>query len=100
MKLSELILAVKEEKLTKEQLGDYETQISNLFVQMMLERATLEKEEALFMNGKDKSDSAISRKIQWRATPSGQRLIDIKCHLSATKEMLNSIKSRTYKLIY
>lgn len=99
MKLETLILAVKEQKLDKDQLENYHTQISHLFVEMQMEMANLEKEEALFMNAKHPDDSAIARKIQWKATESGQRLIVLKRYQLATKELLNSLKSRIYQLL-
>lgn len=100
MTLESLINAVKEQTLSREQLEGYRDQMSQLFAQMMLEMADIEKEEALFMNGKDDRESVASRKIQWKATEKGQRLIVLKRYCLATKEMLNSLKSRIYQLIY
>ena len=99
MKLEELIKSVKEDQLTKEQLEQYHDQLSHLFAQMQLEMGGLEKEEALFMN-KDINLSVAQRKIMWKGTESGQRLIVLKRYAIATKEMLNSLKSRTFRLIY
>jgi len=96
MKLQELILAVKDQSLNKDQLEDYRNQMSELFAQMQLEMADIEKEEALFMNGQE--GTAISRKIAWKATTSGQRLIVLKRYALATKEMLNSLRSRLYSI--
>lgn len=97
--LKELIVSVKEAKMDKPVLEQYHTQISGLHAEMQLEMADLEREEALFMNGKDKDESAISRKISWKATTSGLRLIVLKRYTLATKELLNSLKSRIYTLI-
>lgn len=99
MTLTELILAVKDKSLGKEQLEDYRDQMSELFAQMQMEMADLEKEEALFMDGKGDDETAISRKISWKATKSGQRLIVLKRYSLATKEMLNSLKSRLYTFL-
>lgn len=98
MTLSELILAVKEQNLSKDQLEGYRNQMSDLFAQMMIECADIEKEEALFMNAKSDDQSVAERKIQWKATESGQRLIVLKRYATATKEMLNSLKSRLYSI--
>jgi|SRR3990167_820429 len=98
MKLEDLIRAVREEGLTKDQLENYRNSLSDLFAQMMLEMASLEKEEALFMNGKGAEVSVAQRKIEWKATPSGQRLIVLKRYQLATKELLNSLKSRLYSI--
>jgi hypothetical protein len=97
MKLKELIKAVKEHNLTKDQLEDYRDQMSNLFAEMMLEIAELEKEEALFME-RTITPSVAATKIKWKATPSGQRLIALKRYCLATKELLNSLKSRLYSI--
>lgn len=97
MQLKELILAVKERNLTKDQLERYRDDLSNLFAQMMFETADLEKEEALFMGDKLPEQSVADRKVQWKATQSGQRLIVLKRYALATKEMLNSLKSRLYE---
>lgn|SRR3990167_4494997 len=98
MQLKELILAVKEKILSKEQLEDYRDQMSHLFAEMMMEVAELEKEEALFMSGKDKEISVAQKKIGWKATKGGQRLIVLKRYSLATKELLNSLRSRLYSV--
>lgn len=95
--LQELILAVKEERLTKTQLEAYRDQLSNLFAEMQLEMSEKEKEEALFMNGKSDDESVACRKIKWRATESGMRLLVLKRYALATKELLSSLKSRLYE---
>lgn len=96
MRLSELILAVKEKNLSKDQLEDYRDQMSHLFAEMNLEAAELEKEEALFMDGEQ--GTVAAKKVSWRATKSGQRLIVLKRYILATKELLNSLKSRLYSI--
>lgn len=96
MTLQALIDAVKEEKLDKYQLEGYHAQMSQLFAQMQLEIAELEKMEARYPMENFKS--AIERKNSWKATPAGQRLIELKRYCIATKEMLNSLKSRLYSL--
>ncbi len=97
--LTELILAVKEKNLSKEQLEAYHDQMSSLFAEIQLEMADLEKDEALFL-GQETSLSVAQHKINWKATEKGQRLIVLKRYAVATKEMLNSLKSRTFRLIY
>ena len=96
MELKELIIAVKEKKLDKDQLENYRNEMSQVFADMQMECAELEKEEALFM---EKSDTTVARaKVLWKATPSGQRLIVLKRYCLATKELLNSLKSRLYSI--
>lgn len=94
MTLKELLLAVKEKNLTKEELEGYRDDLSYLFAQMQLEMANIEKEEALYPQENFKS--AIERKTSWKSTPSGQRLIELKRYCLATKEILNSLKSRLF----
>lgn len=84
MKLEELILAVKDQSLSKDNLEMYRNQMSELFSQMQMEMADLEKEEALFMNSQE--GTVASKKVAWKATQSGQRLIVLKRYALATKE--------------
>lgn len=98
MKLHELIIAVKEQNLSKDQLEDYRNDMSGVYAQMQLEMANLEKQEALFMNKKLPEESVAQVKINWKATESGQRLIVLKRYCLATKELLNSLKSRLYSI--
>lgn len=99
MKLLDLITAVKEQNLDKGQLEDYHSQLSSLFAQLQLEMANIEKEEALYMNGKSGEESVANRKITWKATPDGLRLIVLKRYALATKELINSLKSRIYTFL-
>lgn len=98
MQLRELIIAVKEKNLSKDQLEEYRDQMSQLFAEMQLETAELEKNEAIFMEMKEDTKSVAQRKIEWKATPDGQRLIVLKRYCLATKELLNSLKSRLYSI--
>jgi len=115
MTIPELIEAVKEEKLSKEQLEGYQTQISYLFQKMQVELAEIEKEKALFFDKEGKPQeyqdpilphpstfvkSDISIKRMWQATQKGLREIELKRYSVALKELLNSLKSRIYQLIY
>lgn len=94
--LKDLIVSVKEKNLSKDQLEGYRDQLSSLFAEMQLEMADLEKDEALFM---EKTESTVARaKVLWKATNNGQRLIVLKRYSLATKEMLNSLKSRLYSI--
>lgn len=98
MQLRELIIAVKEKNLSKDQLENYRDDMSNLFAQMQFELADIEKEEALFLENFAPDISVASRKTAWKATKSGQREIELKRYCLATKEMLNSLKSRLYSI--
>lgn len=98
MKLQELIQSVKEKTLTTEQLENYRDELSHLYALLQLEMADLEKLEAIFMHNKDDQKSVAQRKIEWKATTDGQRLLELKRYCLAVKEMLNSLKSRLYSL--
>lgn len=98
MTLSELIVAVKEKNLSKDQLEAYRDQMSHLFADMQIEMAELEKEEAMFMDSMSEKDTVAKYKVNWKSTPSGQRLIVLKRYCLATKELLNSLKSRLYSI--
>ena len=97
--LKELIEAVKEQTLDRAQLEAYRDTMLDLFSKMMWEIADLEKKEALFMNGKSDDQSVADRKVRWKATGDGQRLIELKRYATATNKMLDSLKSRVYNLI-
>jgi hypothetical protein len=97
MELRELITAVKEKSLSKDQLEGYRDSMSSLFAEMQMELADLEKEEALYTEQSEEK-TAIARKIKWKATARGQREILLKRYCLATKEMLNSLKSRLYSI--
>ena len=107
MKLTDLFIAVREKSLDKDQLEDYRNQMSDIFAQMQLEMAELEKSEAIFLsdytrpmvsNGKDSRLSVAQAKVEWKATDKGQRLIMLKRYCLGTKELLNSLKSRLYSI--
>lgn len=96
MTLKDLIVSVKEKNLTKDQLEAYRDQLSNLYAEMNMEMAELEKEEAIYM---ESVDATVARaKVIWKATEKGQRLIVLKRYCLATKELLNSLKSRLYSI--
>lgn len=99
MTLKELIECVKDQKLDRQQLEAYRDNMLDLFTKMQFEMADFEKEEALFMNAKADGQSVADRKIQWKATHSGQRLIELKRYAIATTKMLDSLKNRIYTFI-
>ena len=99
MTLKDLILAVKTQNLSKDQLEAYRDQLSGLYADMQIEMAGLEEIEALFMVEPDVKDRSVAeRKVLWKARKEGQRLIVLKRYCLATKEILNSLKSRLYSI--
>ena len=72
--LKDLIVAVKEKNLSKDQLEAYRDQLSSLYADMQLEMADLEKSEALFMDHEQNATdrpSVAQTKINWKATAKG-----------------------------
>lgn len=100
MELKNLIESVKEGNLSIEQLESYRDQLSSLYADMMIEMSTIEKEEAQFMGVILPDESVAKRKVEWKATSGGQRLIVLKRYSLACKELLNSLKSRIFRKIY
>lgn len=106
MTINDLITKIKEKSLTKDQIEDYHAQMSHLYAEMQLEMADLEKAEAIWLdsyntlvvNDKDKSVSVAQKKIEWKATKEGQRLIVLKRYCLATKTLLRSLQSRLYSV--
>jgi len=92
--------AVREENLDKEQLENYFTSLSGLFSDLQIELASLEKEEAIFMAKEQEMNVSVAqRKILWKSTESGQRLIMLKRYATATSTQLRSLKTRIYALL-
>lgn len=94
--LLEVIKKVKEENLSKPQIENYRDQIAALLAQLQLECAELEKKEAIFMGEKGPEETAINRKINWKKTREGLRLIEVKRHISACKTLMTSLRDRLY----
>ena len=96
MTLGELLQKVKEQNLTKTELEQYRDELARLFAELQLEMSDLEKDEAIFMSERADGETAISRRITWKATQGGLRLITLKRYASATKTMMTSLRDRLY----
>lgn len=94
--LPEIIKIVQERNLTKTQLEEYYDMSSILLANLLVEASELEKDEALFLAEREQGESVISKKVQWKSTQGGQRLIVVKRYISAVKTLLSSIKNRIY----
>lgn len=98
MKLKELILAVQEKNLSKEQLEAFRDELVGLFALIQFEKADLEKAEAMyFLEHPQKTDIATKR--SWKATPEGQRLIELSHYTKATEKMISNLKSRLFQVL-
>lgn len=96
--LTEAIKQCREENLTKSQLEERHSDFSILLAEMLVEASELEKEEALFLAERETGASVISKKVEFKATQSGLRLIVVKRYISAVKTLLGSLKSRLYSI--
>lgn len=95
MTLVELLEAVKEKNLSKDQLENYRDDLSNLYAQMHLELATIRKDKAMFIyNSEEKTVAA--KEISWGASPNGQREIELSHFTKGIEKVLSSLKSRLY----
>ncbi len=97
--LKELITAVKEKKLTRPQLEEYSDALAELYAEMLIELAEIEKKEAIFIYDSEEK-TAVAKKNAWKVTPEGQREILIKRYMGACSKMISSVKSRVFRLIY
>jgi hypothetical protein len=99
MTLLELLQAVKEQHLGKDQLEQYRDQLASLYAEMQIEMADLEKLEAIFFySHKTPEASDVSIKREWRVTKEGQRLILLNRYVKATAKVIDSLKSRLYSI--
>ncbi len=114
MTLQDLMKSVKEENLSKDDLEKYRDELSYLYVNLQIELAEIEKSKALFFENNKMTQkvttkgngvfsenverSDISVKRMFGITPEGQREIVLKRYCLATKELLNSLKSRLYSI--
>jgi hypothetical protein len=96
MQLSDVIKVVKDNKLSKEQLEQYFDMVSALSAELLMEISELEKQEALYMDSKSKDESVASKKVSWKGSTGGQRLIVLKRYVEASKILLRSIKNKIY----
>lgn len=97
MTLKELITAVNEKSLSKDQLEQYHTDIINVGSLMELELADIEKESALFIeNCPEQTD--IAKKRKWKATEKGQREIELKRYIRVISKLTQSVKTRLYNI--
>ncbi len=100
MNLRDLLLAVKDEKLSKEQIEKYRDEMIHLFTAICLELAEKKKLEALyFVKHMNPQVSDISIKRTWRASPEGQRLLELEAYKTALPKEIDSLKSRVYALL-
>lgn len=97
MKLIELIKAVNEKQLSKDELEKYRDELANLFAQMQFEIAEIRKNKAFyFVEKREKTDVMTER--NWAVTKEGQREIELSHYCKATEKILSSLKARLYSI--
>lgn len=96
--LAKIIEEVKDENLTKEQLEEYYSIGCQLRTDISMSLADYLKKEALFMVNKTEG-SVASKKVEWKGSVDGQRLIELKSYMVATKSLLDGLKNRIYSKI-
>jgi acetoin utilization deacetylase AcuC-like enzyme len=98
---------LKIENLSKDRLETLHTDITNFDAQLRMELIPLEKEEAIFMNEQkaEKVNDDVTRhhtdvyvKRIWKATPQGQRQIELDQMLKITPKLLQSCKVKLYQI--
>lgn len=98
MTLKELLIAVKEKKLSKEQIEEYYSDLTHVYSSVCLELSELKKLEAFYFID-HKQDSDIATKRTWRVTKEGQRMIELETYKDVIPRELASIKNRIYALL-
>ncbi len=93
--LKTLLEQVRDQNLNKSELEHYHSEFTNLFSQIHLELAELEKAEAMYILGSE-LPTDIAKKRAWKGTLYGQRLIELNHFAKACEKQLSSIKNRIY----
>lgn len=97
-KLEQLLLAIKDENLSKEKLDSYFSDLSLLRSDVRINLAKLQKEKAMFMLTEPEL-SIAQRKVNWQGRPEGQREIELKAYVLSLGDALESVKTRIYSLL-
>lgn len=97
MKLRDLLEAVKEKHLSKDQLEEYRDDLANLFAEMQFELADIRKAKAMHVFTSE-AGSMAAKEAEWAASPNGQREIELSHYCKGTEKILSSLKSRLYNV--
>ena len=98
MTLKETLAAVKDKKLSKEQIEDFYGDLTHLYSSVCLELSDLKKKEAFYFID-HKAESDVATKRLWRVTPEGQRMIELEMYKNVIPRELASLKNRIYALL-
>lgn len=97
MKLQDLIIAVKEQNLSKDQLEQYYSDMANLYAEYQLRLADIRKQKAIFFI-KQPEKTSIATERKWQATDLGLEEIDFSHSNKALEKLIGSLKSRIYNV--
>jgi len=95
MKLKDILEAVREEKIPLEMCEKYRDQLIHLKTQILLAEADLKKKRAKFLI-EHPEKTAVQRKMEFDASPDGQRLMELQADLRALPAEIDSLQSRIY----
>ena len=102
-RLTELINAIKVERLSREQLEQYYAELTSLYATTALAMSDLEKDEAKYLDKnlmvENKAMSEATRRRQWRATKEGLDLIQAKNEVKVIEKLLQSVKHRIFNVL-
>ncbi len=100
MQLLELLQAVKDGTLEKEDLEMYRDKLCMMYGDLKIEAAELKKKESIhYLQTKTPEVSGITVKHLWRASEDGRRLILLEAYISASAKAIDSLKMRIYAKI-
>lgn len=96
--LSETLAAIRDEKLPLNLLEQYRDSLIHFKTDLLKAVAELKKKKAIYLM-REPEKSAIARKMQWDASPEGQRLIDLEADLRGLPDEIDALMSRIYSAI-
>jgi hypothetical protein len=95
MNLKELLIAVRDEKLTLPMLEKYRDQLIHVRSDILMEIATLKKARAFFLFECEEPTMVLKR-MRWEVTKEGQRLIELEGYIRGLRSEIDSLQSRIY----
>ncbi len=96
--LKDVLAAIRDSSLPLPMLESYRDSLIHFKTDYLKLQATLKKEKALFLM-QEPDKSAVARKMEWDASESGQRLIDIDADLRGLPDEIDALMSRIYAAI-
>lgn len=98
MNLRETLAAIRDDKLPLPMLESYRDTLIHFKTDILKAVASLKKAKALFLM-REPEKSAVARKMEWDASESGQRLIDLEADLRGLPDEIDALMSRIFSAI-